>query len=133
MDEKPRKVQPKWMDPNRTKTNKANDTEKRIAKQLGVKRHAKSGGLKWSKWSKETQNADLKGKKWAYEVKRTDKKSISIKVDWLQEIEKGAQSTGTNPALVITFDALEKTHQADWVLIPLNVFQGLLKAAESST
>lgn len=130
-DEAPRKVAPKHWDPNYNKYKVSKKHEDRLGKRLGGKRIPRSGGMAWSKHDPTTANGDISVPDFHIEHKRTVKKSMSVEQEWLGKVSDGARRVGKDPALVITF---EKKGQApeDWIAIPLEVFERLLKACKQN-
>lgn len=130
-DEAPRKPQLKWLDPNHDKYKRSKKHEDRLGKRLGGKRIPRSGGLAWSRWDKTTANGDVSIPDFHLEHKRTDAKSMSLQQEWLSKVSEGARRTGKDPGVVITFERTGKAPE-DWALIPLDVFERLLKLSKGS-
>lgn len=124
-EEEPKRLQPKWLlNDNHDKARRSRKQEDRVAKKIGGSRIPRSGGLQWSRY--ETKNAttadgDLSNADFHVEHKRTDKKSISIKKEWLDKVRAGAHKNCKDPALIITFEVPNKPSVApeDWICIPL--------------
>lgn len=122
----PKKPAPKCLEPNYGKYNKSKKHEQRLGDRLGGKRLPRSGGLAWSKWDKTTANADIKTPEFMFEHKRTIAESMSVKKEWLLKVAEGARRSGKDPGLIVTFEqAPEKP--IEWVMIPLDVLERLLK------
>lgn len=62
------------------------------------------------------------------EHKRTDKKSMSIKREWLDKVKEGARKFGKIPALALTFEnpAKPQSPPEDWILLPMSAVQRML-------
>ncbi len=117
---------PKWLDKNREQFKKSKKHENRLAKELDGQRLRRSGGMQWSKWVHTTEGADIKTKRFSIEHKRTEKKSMVVEHSWLLKIRASARASLRMPAVIITFE--EKTEEPDdWVLIPKEVFQRLVR------
>lgn len=64
--------------------------------------------------------------KFLIECKKTDKKSLSVKAEWLAKITREAQADGKEPCLVITIDGqLDPVAERDWAMIPVSVLKRL--------
>lgn len=131
MSDEPRKPVLKHLDPNYNKYKRSTKHEDRLSKRLGGKRIPRSGGLAWSRWDKTTANGDLSVPDFHLEHKRTDAKSMSLQKEWLEKVSDGARRVGKDPGVLITF---EKKGSApdDWALIPLEVFERLIKLSKGS-
>ena len=119
----------KWLDnPNHERARRSTKQENRIAKKLGGRRLPRSGGKYWSKYDKSTDDGDLSTPEFHVEHKRTDKKSMSVKREWLEKVKEGARKFGKDPALVITFQEPNKPYSEDedWILLPLEVVRRVL-------
>ena len=134
----------KWAEPNHDRYRKSRKHEERIAKELGGRRLPNSGGKMRSKWSKVgkvsnvsfrgekheegferiTLDGDIEQRKFHIEHKSTERHSIGIKEEWLDKVSDGAASTGTTPAVVITYVSKRVgVPHKDWVLIPMALFK----------
>lgn len=136
-DEGPRKVRPKWMDPNYDRFKRSKKHENRLASRLGGKRLPQSGAKKFSKYtlraqtslsetpSTVTMNGDLALKDFWVEHKRTDTATMSIKKDWWLKVRDGAIAADREPALILTFEnkASPSSKPIDLVLISLEAFE----------
>lgn len=129
MDEERPKPRPRWLDPNYDKYKRSKKHEVRLANRLGGRRLPRSGGLPCSKWDKTTEGGDLANEGFLFEHKRTETKSMSLKVDWLKKVTDGARAKMKDPAMILTFERGLKIPK-DWVLIPLEVFEALVKGDE---
>lgn len=138
-EQEPKKVRPKWMDPNYDRFKRSKKHENRLASRLGGKRLPQSGAKRLSKYALRaqtsldhkpetiTQNGDLALPDFWVEHKRTDTATMSIKREWWEKVRDGAREAGREPAILITF---EKHHSPsskpiDLALIPLEVFERL--------
>jgi hypothetical protein len=127
-DDQGRKPQLKYLDPNYGRYKRSQKHEQRLGKRLGGKRIPRSGGMPWSKWDSTTANGDISVPKMHLEHKRTDCASMSVQKEWLTKVSEGARRTGKDPGVVITFEK-RGSEPDDWVLIPLEVLERLLKKA----
>lgn len=93
---------------------KSQKSEKRLAKSLGMRTTPGSG-------NKHLHPSDIVGKYFRIEHKRTDKKSISLKKEWLDTIAEQAFSRKQNPVLAIQFG-----EDAEVFLIKKEMFERLL-------
>ena len=91
--------------------------EDRAASVFGGKRHAGSGAFQGLK-------SDASSDDFQIECKRTDKDSLSFKVQWLDKISTEALGVGKIPAMHIELQNCE--HHKRWVVIPEQIFQMLL-------
>lgn len=127
-----RVLRAKWLEPTADTAARSNRNERRLAKQLGGKRIAKSGGNLWSSraggstGTRITEGGDVKTKDFHIENKRTVKDSISVKRAWLDGIRAAAIRAMKDPAIILTFeDDLERKPPEDWVAVPISVFERL--------
>lgn len=122
-EEKPiKRVGPKWLDSgNNVKVKQSKKQEFRIAKELGGYREPRSGANKWSQFDSKTAGRDVTTKEEVIEIKRTEKKSISLKKEWLDIIVETANNAMKNPLVIITFQ--DGADEDDWALIPLKDFK----------
>lgn len=131
-DNEQKRLQPKWLtNDNHDKYRRSRKQEDRIASKIGGRRIPRSGGLKWSKYEVNngtTADGDLANADFHVEHKRTDKKSISIKKEWLDKIRAGAFKNCKDPALIITFENPSQPYVKpdDWICIPLETAIRLL-------
>ena len=91
--------------------------ESRIARETGGKQQRGSGSSDYAK-------GDVKGEKFLIECKFTQKKSLSVKGDWLKKITKEAHAQDKYPALAIQIAGTEDLgiSETDWVAIPMSLF-----------
>lgn len=122
---------PEWLNQNRYHAKRSKRHEQRLAAELDGKRVAQSGARRWSPKNlgevKRTEGADVNTKRFSIEHKFTGKKSLSLKKEWLDKIRETARIASKMPAVIVTFDA-PRGPPEDWVLIPKEIFQRLLKA-----
>lgn len=95
--------------------------EDRVADALSGYRQKASGALPGNR-------GDVKGIELLGECKRTDKKSISITLAYLEKITMEAISYDRIPAVAIEFGDTPKLVSKDWVLLPSEFVQELLEA-----
>ena len=127
--EERKRLTPKWLEnPNYERARRSNKIERKIASKLGGKRRPRSGGMQWSKHERSTEDGDVTTPEFQIEHKRTDKKSISIKRDWLDKVKVGAKKFAKDPAVVITFQEPTKpfAEDEDWIMMPLEVARRVL-------
>jgi len=101
------------------KRKKSMKQEDRLAKKLGGRRQKASGAVPHSR-------GDVRTVELLTEAKRTDKKSISIKVDYLAKITKEATAYNCIPAVAIAFENTPTMVDKDWVMIPSSFLEELL-------
>lgn len=95
---------------------KANETEKRLAKELGGSRVPASGALDGAK-------GDISTKDFLIDSKETGAKSIVVTSQQLNKISKEAREAGRDPALILTLEGAQLGTSKEWVCIPLRVFK----------
>jgi len=95
--------------------------ENRVAKSVGGRRQKASGALPGVRG--DVRSVELLG-----ECKRTDKKSISITLDYLEKITKEAGYYNKIPCVAIEIQSPPKFVNRDWVLLPAGFVQELLEA-----
>jgi hypothetical protein len=124
-----KKLVSKWLEnPNYERARRSNKMERKIATKLGGVRRPRSGGLRWSKYDSSTEDGDVTTPEFQIEHKRTDKKSMSIKREYLDKVKAGAKKFGKDPAVVITFQEPTKpfVEDEDWIMVPLEVARRIL-------
>ncbi len=89
---------------------KANETEKKLAKKLGGCRRPMSGAIGGLK-------GDVSTDTFLFDSKETIDSSIRVRLDDLFKISKEANAEGKHPALVLSLKGQQ------WVCIPLDVFK----------
>ena len=101
------------------KKKKSMKQEDRLAKKLGGIRQKASGAIAGSR-------GDVRIPELLIEAKRTDKKSISIKVDYLENITNEAMAYGLIPAVSIELLNTPPLVAKDWVMVPAEFLRELL-------
>ena len=114
---------PEWLMGKRDKNSKKQ--EERIAEELGGKRVPASGAIR-SKY-RGSEGYDVKSDDYAMELKITDKKSIGLKLEWLEKIVQKANDRGKIPMMVLSYKKAEFPTPADWVVIPMDLFKKVMK------
>ena len=127
-DEPARKPRPKYLDDNHDRYKRSTKHEERLGKRLGGRRLPRSGGLAWSKWDKTTACGDIAVPDFHMEHKRTERGSMSIPKEWMDKVSEGARRVAKDPGIIVTFEK-KNAPPVDWVMIPLEVFERLLKKA----
>lgn len=105
--------------------------EKRVAEKLGGKTQPGSGASMYAKGDvKQDNKENFSLTHFLIECKQTEKKSLSVKGEWLAKITREAMACGKEPALSIQIRGNDDTMcEQDWVAIPMSVFQRLLRIA----
>lgn len=140
-DEEPARkplLRQKWLQPNADTKRRSNENETRLAKKLGGKRVRNSGGKPWSARDAKTvvgsgpttEGGDVATHDFFIENKRSEKKSISVQKEWIEQIKESARRVGKSPAVILTFETPRKPPE-DWVMIPIDVFDRLRKNHDS--
>jgi hypothetical protein len=102
--------------------------EQRLADDLGGRKQKGSGSKRFNK-------GDVRMPELLTEAKRTDKRSISIKLEYVRKITEEAQAYGLIPAVAVEWgftpdDAIEekkfRSVERDWVLVPASFLKELL-------
>jgi len=119
-DRKP--VVPSYFSENvqKKRRRKSMKQEDRVADALGGYRQKASGALPGSL-------GDVRGVELLGECKRTEKKSISITMKYLEKITKEAAGYNRIPAVAIEFENTPKRVPRDWVLLPAGFVSELLE------
>ena len=97
--------------------------EKRIAKRSGDRRVSGSG-------SKPGRPADIRGLEFLREAKTTHGRGRTVSGDELEKITKQAISVGLEPMMEICFEGQTPPVPNDWVLLPADVFEALVRRAK---
>jgi len=109
-----------FSDPGDTPT----DQENRVAMKLGGRRQRGSGASDYAK-------GDVKTSDFLIECKQTEKKSLSVKGEWLGKITREAMASGKIPALSIEIKGNpDRIAERDWIAIPMSVFRRLTSPDE---
>ena len=121
---------PKWLEPNTDRKRRSNKNERRLASKLnGGKRIKQSGGALWSprergSGTRTTEGGDVKTRDFHLENKRTDKKSMSVQREWLDDVKAAARRVMKEPGVILTFETKFQESE-DWVMVPIAVFERL--------
>lgn len=99
--------------------------ENRIAGSVGGRRQKASGALPGAK-------GDVRGVELLAECKRTDKKSISITIEYLQKITQEASFYNKIPCVAIEIESPPKFVNKDWILLPAGFVNELLEVYRGS-
>jgi hypothetical protein len=94
--------------------------ENDMADMVGGKRHSGSGSSPYLK-------SDASSDHYQIEAKQTEKKSISLKMDWLKKIYYEAVGRHKQPMLTIRFLNMPIDVDRDWIMIPKTEFEELIK------
>jgi len=130
MSDEVKKPVPPLLDSDRDRserTKRSRRHEQRLAGTSG-KRIKRSGAARWSKHDKTTDQGDISTPEFHIEHKFTDKKSIGLKKEWLDRVRDGAQRVAKDPMLIVTFDSNAGRTSEDYAVVPMEVFERLLKA-----
>lgn len=125
-----KKLRTKWLEPNTDRKRRSNKNEHRLAKKLsGGKRIKQSGGALWSprergSGTRTTEGGDVKTKDFHLENKRTDKQSMSVQREWLDDVKTAARRVMKEPGVILTFETKFQPPE-DWVMVPIEVFERL--------
>lgn len=113
---------PSYFTPHEKKTRKKKSMaqENRVAKATGGRRQKASGALPGSK-------GDVRSVEMLNECKRTDKKSISISIEYLQKITQEAAFYNKVPSVAIEIESPPKFVNRDWILVPAGFFNELIE------
>lgn len=98
-------------------------SEAKVAKKLAARLTPASGALAGAK-------GDMSVNNYLIEAKSTVKRSLSLKLDWLEKINHEALSTGKVPALSVRFTTEygDEVRGGNWVMIPESEFKELMDA-----
>lgn len=100
-------------------------SEKKVAKKIGARLHSNSGARPGSK-----SDASLTNSHFRLECKSTVNQTIPLELGWLAKIAKESTTHGQRPAVTLSFvdpDGKPRLNNyAEWICIPLVVFQELL-------
>jgi len=123
--------EPKVFEPNHERYKKSTKAEKRVAERVGARTQPRSGGLAWSRADGTTAEGDMTSADLHIEHKRVEPqtKSIGIKREWLAKVTGGAKRRNRVPAMAVTFEEAEG-HEQDWLMLPLEFAERLLKLLE---
>ena len=97
-------------------------SEKRVAKKMGARLHPNSGAMRGAK-------SDASLGRYRLEMKCTFNEAMPIELAWLAKISQEALVHGQIPSVVVSFVDTQGTPRlktyAEWVLLPMAVFQEL--------
>lgn len=114
-NKKPKKPKINWdKKPHEVRQNKK-------LKDLGGYLTPASGALDGAKGDRELDG------NFKIEQKATDKKSISVKAEYLEKIYKEARQQNKEAALIFSFLSIKGYTPTDWIAIPVDVFKELYK------
>jgi len=99
--------------------------ENRVARRVGGSRQKASGAVPGSR-------GDIKSVELLGECKRTDKKSISITLEYLEKITQEASYYNKIPCVAIEIASPPKFVNRDWILLPAGFVQELLDVYRAS-
>ena len=97
--------------------------EKRISKRSGDRRVPGSG-------SKPGKPGDIRGIEFLREAKTTKGRGRTISGNELEKITSQAISVGLEPLMEICFEGQTAPTPKDWVLVPADVFEDLVRRAK---
>lgn len=106
---------------------KSTREERKIAKRLGGRTYARSGGLPWSRSDPTTACGDITTPELHIEHKRIEPntKSIGVKRDWLRKVTVGAKRQMKTPAMAFHYENAQG-HAEDWLMLPMDMAERLL-------
>ena len=111
-------------DRKRAQQKKPKRHEKDTASKLGGRVTPASGAIESIKG--DVDGVEAHAFAFLVECKRTEKKSLSVKVAWLDKITREAHvQPGREPALALQFENLQDAEE-DWVAVPRSVFVRIL-------
>ena len=95
-------------------------SEKKTAKRIGGQARAGSGSI-------DGHKGDITLPEFLVENKSTEHRSLSLKLDWLEKIDRESREEGKSPAVTIQF--VDKNgnsvKRGRWVLLPEDEFREL--------
>jgi len=97
--------------------------EKSLAQAVKGHKQPASGAFPGAK-------GDVKRDDFLFEAKATEKKSMSIKREWLEKIDKQATGQRRLPALEISFSEMAFGVEAEWIMIPRSVWIRLVDGSD---
>lgn len=102
--------------------------ENRVAKKLGGFRKVRSGAHRASGIYDRGNGyaGDVSIGRFEVECKITEKRSMSLKAEWLERMAIGAKPKNRSPAIQVTFKNLDSICEKDWIMIELSVFRELI-------
>lgn len=110
---------------NERRTTSFKRHERGVRKALGGVETVGSGnkGMKGDVWAGDRDA----GQRLMVECKATEKRSISVKLDWLEKLVQEAHEAGREPVLAIRFEAMKFAGAKDWAAVPMHRLQELLE------
>jgi hypothetical protein len=126
---------PDYLKPLST-TARANAHEKESAARSGAKRTPGSGNKASHKKSRGSGNqtgcpGDLVGDEALGELKTTQKTDTRIQLSWLRKIAYEAMTQGKQPMVEMQFERLTPPCPKEWVMIPADFFNELMRRARN--
>lgn len=97
------------------------NNEKRLSKEIGFKCTPGSGNQKWV-----SSKGDGNSEEFKYECKETKKRNLTIKGDDIEKIVKEAAMDDKYPAMVLSIYGLKDNIPKDWVVVPAEVWKGMI-------
>ena len=126
---------PRWLEgDNQDNARQSKKHERRLATRLGGKRYAGSGNRKWSNHARSdnTDKGDIATPKFHFEHKFTRAASMSIQKEWLEKVTDGSKLRMKDPGLIITFQDQQGQPLQEWVAMPLDVYERLMRKVEET-
>lgn len=102
---------------NKARSKKQEDT---LAKNVGGRRQPNSGAI-------PTMKGDVSSSDFLFEAKTTGNKSLSVTLKWLTKISREAAEEAKTPGMELQFEWTPAGVPSNWILVPTEVFQKLLK------
>jgi hypothetical protein len=124
------KPSPAWLEPGGdrgARVRRSKKSEDKLALRLEGRRLPGSGNKPWSRFDKTTARGDVGIKGFHLEHKESEDESIGIKRKWLHKVEAGARRVMKDPGLVMKFVRPVGQDDEEYVIIPLDVFERLLR------
>ena len=120
-------IKPRRLNDRSTRSRKTRKTENRVAEAVGGRRLRGSGAGRVSSKPQGniSQGFDIQHAAFTIEHKRTEKKSMSVKAEWLDKIRHRARMEGKSPCVILTYEKLGIQADDDWAMIPLELFNRL--------
>lgn len=106
---------------NQTIKQKSVQQENLVAEICGGRVQPGSGSSIYAK-------GDVKTQDYLIECKRTDKRSIGLKVDWLEKITEEARTAGKRPMMSLEFE--DTRYEQQWFLIPRSEWERIREKLE---
>lgn len=141
---------PKWLKGTNHENSKVSKKhELRLAERLGGRRYSGSGNRPVARKSyrkvlkdgrsrsdirevEETDCGDLATPKFHFEHKFTRDQSLSVKLEWLDKVESGAKMKLKDPGLIITFQDQQGHVRKEYVAMPIDVYERLMRKVEAA-